>query len=186
MGSLKWIGATVVGALAVGFVNASAAEVKEINFVEAVHNLGYINLYEEQRATIFEKNGLKLNVSAASSDTQAFTAVSATKHTLRHRRRDHGADVARGRRTGHCRRAGRTARALFRRFEEPSRPDRSQAVQGPHNRDLARAQHQFQCDQKAIARQRNEPAGRRPDSTRSTPAPRNIAAMLAGQADIAE
>jgi hypothetical protein len=26
MGSLKWIGATVVGALAVGFVDASAAE----------------------------------------------------------------------------------------------------------------------------------------------------------------
>jgi NitT/TauT family transport system substrate-binding protein len=54
---------------------ASAAEVKEINFVEAVHNLGYINLYVGLRAGIFEKNGLKLNLSAAGGDTQAFAAV---------------------------------------------------------------------------------------------------------------
>ena len=54
---------------------AAVAEVKEINFVEAVHNLGYINLYVGQRAGIFEKNGLKLNVSAAGGDTQAFAAV---------------------------------------------------------------------------------------------------------------
>lgn len=52
-----------------------AAELKEINFVEAVHNLGYINLYVGQHAKIFEKYGLKLNVSAAGGDTQAFAAV---------------------------------------------------------------------------------------------------------------
>ena len=54
---------------------AASAEVKEFNFVEAVHNLGYINLYVGQHAGIFEKNGLKLNLSAAGGDTQAFAAV---------------------------------------------------------------------------------------------------------------
>jgi NitT/TauT family transport system substrate-binding protein len=59
-----------------GMLTAShAAELKEINFVEAVHNLGYINLYVGQHAKIFEKHGLKLNVSAAGGDTQAFAAV---------------------------------------------------------------------------------------------------------------
>ena len=75
MKRLNWLGATVVGALAVGFVTPSSAQVKEINFVEAVHNLGYINLYVAQHAGIFEKNGLKLNLSAAGGDTQAFAAV---------------------------------------------------------------------------------------------------------------
>ena len=115
------VSAAIAGAITWSAIAASAAEVKEINFVEAVHNLGYINLYVGQRAGIFEKNGLKLNVSAAGGDTQAFAAVLGKSSPLRHRRRDHGADVARGRRTGHCGRHGRTARALFRRFEEPSR-----------------------------------------------------------------
>ena len=53
----------------------AAADLTEVNFVEAVHNLGYINLYVGQHAGIFEKNGLKLNVSAAGGDTQAFAAV---------------------------------------------------------------------------------------------------------------
>lgn len=61
--------------LATAWQPASAAEVKEINFVEAVHNLGYINLYVGQHAGIFKKNGLKLNLSAAGGDTQAFAAV---------------------------------------------------------------------------------------------------------------
>jgi len=75
MGYAKWFGVTVAGAMSVGLVNASAAQVREINFVEAVHNLGYINLYVGQHAGIFEKNGLKLNLSAAGGDTQAFAAV---------------------------------------------------------------------------------------------------------------
>lgn len=62
---------TLAGALPAG----NAAELKEINFVEAVHNLGYINLYVGQHAKIFEKYGLKLNVTAAGGDTQAFAAV---------------------------------------------------------------------------------------------------------------
>ena len=71
----KWIGVTVAGAAAAALVSAQAAEVREINFVEAVHNLGYIDLYVGQHAGIFEKNGLKLNLSAAGGDTQAFAAV---------------------------------------------------------------------------------------------------------------
>jgi NitT/TauT family transport system substrate-binding protein len=65
--------------LALGFAVASvpalAQELKEVNFSEAVHNLGYINLYVGMHAGIFEKNGLKMNVSAAGGDTQTFAAV---------------------------------------------------------------------------------------------------------------
>ena len=61
--------------LAMTWQPATSQELTEINFVEAVHNLGYINLYVGQHAGIFEKNGLKLNVSAAGGDTQAFAAV---------------------------------------------------------------------------------------------------------------
>jgi NitT/TauT family transport system substrate-binding protein len=63
-------------ALTVGAgAQAHSADLVEINFVEAVHNLGYINLYVGQHAGIFEKHGLKLKVSAAGGDTQAFAAV---------------------------------------------------------------------------------------------------------------
>lgn len=54
---------------------ARSQELKEVNFSEAVHNLGYINLYVGMHAGIFEKNGLKMNVSAAGGDTQTFAAV---------------------------------------------------------------------------------------------------------------
>ncbi|MCB8839784.1 hypothetical protein [Aurantimonas sp. VKM B-3413] len=36
---------------------SAAADLKEVNFSEAVHNLGYINLYVGMHAGIFEKNG---------------------------------------------------------------------------------------------------------------------------------
>jgi NitT/TauT family transport system substrate-binding protein len=63
-------------AAALAFMASPAsAQLKEINFVEAVHNLGYINLYVGQAAKIFEKHGIKLKVSAAGGDTQAFAAV---------------------------------------------------------------------------------------------------------------
>jgi NitT/TauT family transport system substrate-binding protein len=65
--------------LALGLAVASgpgqAQDLKEVNFSEAVHNLGYINLYVGMHAGIFEKNGLKMNVSAAGGDTQTFAAV---------------------------------------------------------------------------------------------------------------
>ncbi|MFO1352731.1 MAG: ABC transporter substrate-binding protein, partial [Gammaproteobacteria bacterium] len=72
----RFIAAAALGSLWVaGLQSVAAADLKEINFVEAVHNLGYINLYVGQHAKIFEKYGLKLNVSAAGGDTQAFAAV---------------------------------------------------------------------------------------------------------------
>ncbi|RQH10716.1 ABC transporter substrate-binding protein [Bradyrhizobium sp. RP6] len=54
---------------------ASAAALKTIRFSEAVHNLGYINLYVGMHAGIFKKNGLDMKVSAAGGDTQTFAAV---------------------------------------------------------------------------------------------------------------
>src|SRR3954447_19798592 len=75
MSYIGWMKQAAVAAFAIGFGSASAAALQEINFVEAVHNLGYINLYVGQHAGIFEKNGLKLNLSAAGGDTQAFAAV---------------------------------------------------------------------------------------------------------------
>jgi NitT/TauT family transport system substrate-binding protein len=75
MSYIGWMRQAAVAAFAIGFGSASAAALQEINFVEAVHNLGYINLYVGQHAGIFEKNGLKLNLSAAGGDTQAFAAV---------------------------------------------------------------------------------------------------------------
>ncbi|QIB33544.1 ABC transporter substrate-binding protein [Ancylobacter pratisalsi] len=54
---------------------ARAATLKTVNFSEAVHNLGYINLYVGMHAGIFEKNGLDMKVSAAGGDTQTFAAV---------------------------------------------------------------------------------------------------------------
>ncbi len=54
---------------------ARAADLKEVRFSEAVHNLGYINLYVGMHVGIFEKNGLKMDVSAAGGDTQTFAAV---------------------------------------------------------------------------------------------------------------
>jgi NitT/TauT family transport system substrate-binding protein len=54
---------------------AAAADLTPINFVEAVHNLGYINLYVGMRSGLFEPHGLKMTVSAAGGDTQAFAAV---------------------------------------------------------------------------------------------------------------
>ncbi len=65
----------VVAVLGVASNTAHAQELKEVNFSEAVHNLGYINLYVGMHAGIFEKHGLKMNVSAAGGDTQTFAAV---------------------------------------------------------------------------------------------------------------
>lgn len=52
-----------------------AQTLKTVNFSEAVHNLGYINLYVGMHAGIFEKNGLAMKVSAAGGDTQTFASV---------------------------------------------------------------------------------------------------------------
>ena len=71
--------AAVAGGLAIapiiGSDRAIAATLKEVRFSEAVHNLGYINLYVGMHAGIFEKNGLDMKVSAAGGDTQTFAAV---------------------------------------------------------------------------------------------------------------
>ena len=67
------LGAAVGGALAAPRIGHAA--VRDVAFVEAVHNLGYIDLYVGQHAGYFEREGIRLNVSAAGGDTQAFAAV---------------------------------------------------------------------------------------------------------------
>src|SRR5258708_29170094 len=58
-----------------GSALAAATPLKEVRFSEAVHNLGYINLYVGMHSGIFEKNGLDMKVTAAGGDTQTFAAV---------------------------------------------------------------------------------------------------------------
>src|SRR5260370_3753635 len=58
-----------------GSALAAATALKEVRFSEAVHNLGYINLYVGMHSGIFEKNGLDMKVNAAGGDTQTFAAV---------------------------------------------------------------------------------------------------------------
>jgi NitT/TauT family transport system substrate-binding protein len=74
---LKTSAAFACGALAAPMLPKStrAATLKTVRFSEAVHNLGYINLYVGMHAGIFAKNGLDMQVSAAGGDTQTFAAV---------------------------------------------------------------------------------------------------------------
>jgi NitT/TauT family transport system substrate-binding protein len=67
------VAGTAAGVLAAP--NILHAATTEVAFVEAVHNLGYIDLYVAQAAGYFEQEGIHLNVTAAGGDTQAFAAV---------------------------------------------------------------------------------------------------------------
>ena len=66
---------TAAGIGSLLFAPRIARAITEVSFTEAVHNLGYINLYVGQAAGYFEKQGIHLNVTAAGGDTQAFAAV---------------------------------------------------------------------------------------------------------------
>src|SRR3569833_1765589 len=55
--------------------SAAAAGLKTVRFSEAVHNLGYINLYVGMHAGIFKKNGLDMQVSAAGGVSLSFAVV---------------------------------------------------------------------------------------------------------------
>lgn len=74
---IKGIAGATLGASALPLLGrtARAAGLKTVRFSEAVHNLGYINLYVGMHAGIFQKNGLDMQVSAAGGDTQTFAAV---------------------------------------------------------------------------------------------------------------
>ena len=73
-GLLVATGLTVTAALGASTA-AYSQDLQEVQFSEAVHNLGYINLYVGMHAGIFEKHGLDMQVSAAGGDTQTFAAV---------------------------------------------------------------------------------------------------------------
>ena len=53
----------------------SADGTTTVNLAEAVHNLGYIDLYVAQHEGYFEQQGITLNLSAAGGDSQAFAAA---------------------------------------------------------------------------------------------------------------
>ena len=74
---LRGAGSIALGISMAGLMGpqAWAAGLKTVRFSEAVHNLGYINLYVGMHAGIFQKNGLDMQVSAAGGDTQTFAAV---------------------------------------------------------------------------------------------------------------
>ena len=74
---LKGTASAARGGAAMSFVGrpAFAADLKTVRFSEAVHNLGYINLYVGMHSDVFKKNGLDMQVSAAGGDTQTFAAV---------------------------------------------------------------------------------------------------------------
>jgi NitT/TauT family transport system substrate-binding protein len=67
------VAGTAAGVLAAPKILHAATT--EVAFVEAVHNLGYIDLYVAQAAGYFEQEGIHLAVTAAGGDTQAFAAV---------------------------------------------------------------------------------------------------------------
>lgn len=58
-----------------GQVATSANGMTTVNLAEAVHNLGYIDLYVAQHEGYFQQQGITLNLSAAGGDSQAFAAV---------------------------------------------------------------------------------------------------------------
>jgi NitT/TauT family transport system substrate-binding protein len=68
-------GAATLPAMTLAAPRIARATTTEVNFVEAVHNLGYVDLYVGQAAGYFEQEGIHLNLSAAGGDTQAFAAV---------------------------------------------------------------------------------------------------------------
>jgi NitT/TauT family transport system substrate-binding protein len=52
-----------------------AGPMRTIRFSEAVHNLGYIDLYVARDKGFFQDQGIELQLSAAGGDTQAFASV---------------------------------------------------------------------------------------------------------------
>ncbi|MBF6570742.1 MAG: ABC transporter substrate-binding protein [Candidatus Binataceae bacterium] len=53
----------------------AAGSLRTIHFSEAVHNLGYIDLYVARAKGFFQEQGIDLQLSAAGGDTQAFASV---------------------------------------------------------------------------------------------------------------
>lgn len=67
--------AIVLGAPYVITRRAYAQATRTVRFTEAVHNLGYIDLYVARNKGFFKEQNIDLQLSAAGGDTQAFAAV---------------------------------------------------------------------------------------------------------------
>jgi NitT/TauT family transport system substrate-binding protein len=68
-------GVAIAGAPFVVTHRAYAQATHTIRFSEAVHNLGYIDLYVARAKGFFKEQNIDLQLSAAGGDTQAFAAV---------------------------------------------------------------------------------------------------------------
>src|SRR6185437_7269873 len=68
-------GVAIAGAPNVITRRAYAQAPRTIRFSEAVHNLGYIDLYVARAKGMFKEQNIDLQLSAAGGDTQAFAAV---------------------------------------------------------------------------------------------------------------
>lgn len=68
-----------VAALAAPYVAtrsaAAAGSLRTVHFAEAVHNLGYIDLYVARDKGFFHEQGIDFRLTAAGGDSQAFAAV---------------------------------------------------------------------------------------------------------------
>ena len=154
---------------------------QEINFVEAVHNLGYINLYVGQRRHL-RKEWIEAQSLGSGGDTQAFAAVLGKSSpfaigdaTMVQMSREAGGP---GIVVGTV-----VQRAHYFGVSKILRSYRPEAIQGVDGGDLTRAQHQLQRHQEAPSRQRPKAAGRY--KILEVNPGTEIGAMLAGQADMA-
>jgi len=69
---------SVLGLAACGSGTQAATQTNglfDVNLAEAVHNLGYIDLYVAQHQGFFQQQGINLHLTAAGGDSQAFAAV---------------------------------------------------------------------------------------------------------------
>ncbi len=74
---LRGAGAVGIGLFAAPQIltRAWGASLRTVRFSEAVHNLGYIDLYVARDKGFFAEQGIDLNLTAAGGDSQAFASV---------------------------------------------------------------------------------------------------------------
>ncbi|MGH8257457.1 MAG: ABC transporter substrate-binding protein, partial [Steroidobacteraceae bacterium] len=68
-------GAAIVGAPPIITRAYGAGSLRKIHFSEAVHNLGYIDLYVARANGYFQEQGIDLQLASAGGDSQAFASV---------------------------------------------------------------------------------------------------------------
>ena len=161
--------AAISGGMAIGPTlgsrRASAAALKEVRFSEAVHNLGYINLYVGMHAEHLREERPRYESERRRWRHSNICCCARRIRGFRDRRCDDGADFARERWPRCCGRHGRATSALFRRIKNAEADHRSERLQGSEDRHFARAEYELQCCQANVGEGR--PQGRRGCDDRS-------------------